>query len=113
MRMIFDGIEGNKITAFKGIDSPNHFMTFMEDDGQPVDITAHTVTLEVYTTKQRTTVTKSHAASISVATGGIATIDLQDTDLDYDPSTYFAYGKIDSGGGSIRLGTTPVELVIS
>jgi hypothetical protein len=113
MRMLFDGVEASKLTVFKGHDSPSHRMTFLEDDGTPIDLTGYTVTLEVFDKKTRDDpASQSHAAVLDVAAGGHVTLSLDDAAMNYGPGTFFGYGQI-VNGGITRLGTEPVEITVN
>lgn len=100
MLAIVQGLRGQKINILRETDKVLNGV-LMNDDGSELDITGHTVTLEVYKNKSRSDTPTSLAAALVTAAAGTFTVTIADDDLliaDFPAGDYYAWVKRDNAG---------------
>jgi hypothetical protein len=111
MRVLVNGVEEGELVVFKGADTDGIKLTFLEDDGTPIDITGGTVSLEVHSGKIRGTPVTTLTGSLSVPIGGHGTLDIPLASATFGPGTFYAFGKLVDGGDT-RYGALPTKLTV-
>lgn len=115
MRFTFGRILGSEsFKLFKAADAPLITVRTLNDDGTPLDVTASTVTLEVYTTSDRkAAAVKSLTLAVVSATAGSLSLTPAVATMDFGPGTYYAFVKhVLTAGAVVTISTNNVKLVI-
>jgi hypothetical protein len=115
MRFTFGKVLGNEsFKLFKAADAPLINVRAINDDGTPLDVTASTVTLEVYATADRkAAAVKSLTLSVVTAAAGALSLTPTVALMDFGPGTYYAFVKhVLTAGAVVTISTNNVKLVI-
>jgi hypothetical protein len=114
MKAIINGVEGGEIRLFKSGDEPALNVILLSDAGAQLDITADTITLEVYTKKDRSVAASLSAAGVLAgATAGYATVTLTSAQLNFGPGTYYGFIKrVENVGSTVEFSNIPATLII-
>lgn len=110
MRALVAGLEGGELILFKAADTDDIRLTFMEDDGTPVNLTT-SIHLEVHSSKIRGTPVTTLNGVIDNATGGIGHLDVAAAAANFGPGTYYGFGRAVIGA-DVRYGDLPVKITV-
>lgn len=115
MRFVFGKVLGNEsFKLFKAADAPLINVRVINEDGTPLDTTASTVTLEVYSAVDRkAAAVKSLALATVAAAAGALSLTPAVATMDFGPGTYYAFVKhVLTAGSVVTISTNHVKLVI-
>lgn len=116
MRFIFDGNAADAIPykLYKAADEPAIPVRVLNADGSPLDVTASTVTLEVYNRLDRSTaVVTSLALATVTAAAGALTLTPSIATTAFGPGTYYVFLKhVLTAGAVVTVSVNHVKLVV-
>lgn len=115
MRARFNGNEGvdadDVILLMKNADDTVN-ICFTDDDGAPVDLTANTLSVEVYAQNHRSgTPVKTWTPPVTAASAGYSQFSVDAADVDFGPGDYFMWAKR-IGGGAVEIAKISTRLVV-
>ena len=112
MRAILNGIPGAPLNWAKGSNVSVKAL-LMNDDASVLDITGGAVNLLVYDRSDRANAAiATHTnETLTTPTAGLATVDIDDSELTYGPGDYFAFIRYVASGGAVSF-SEPTVLTI-
>ena len=116
MRAIIQGVEGGKLSAYKGA-ALVLLVQLLNDDGTVKVVTGDTVAALIYDTKdRRNTPTDTQAAVITDGAAGFVTVTYTALDMVFGPSInnvpYYIFIKHTAAGGAETVALVPTQLII-
>ena len=116
MRFVFDGCisETDSFKLYKAADRAAINVRAINADGSPLDVSASTVTLEVYDRSDRkNAAVKSLALTTITAAAGAMTLTPAVATIDFGPGTYYVFLKhVLTAGAVVTISTNHIKLVI-